>query len=47
LGHSVSGMYVCMYVYYTLNSIVWCPGQNERIALVHFIHKCRKSRLND
>jgi hypothetical protein len=30
-----------------LLSLVWCPGQNKRIAPVSFLHGCRKRRLKD
>jgi hypothetical protein len=33
---------------YTLTSgLVWCPGQNKRIAPLSFFHGCRKRRLKD
>jgi hypothetical protein len=28
-------------------SLVWCPGQNKRIAPLSFLHGCRKRRLKD
>jgi glyoxylate carboligase len=28
-------------------SLVWCPGQNKRIAPLCFLHGCRKRRLKD
>jgi hypothetical protein len=27
--------------------LVWCPGQNKRIAPLSFLHGCRKRRLKD
>jgi hypothetical protein len=27
--------------------LVWCPGQNKRIAPLSFLHACRKRRLKD
>jgi hypothetical protein len=27
--------------------LVWCPGQNKRIAPLSFHHGCRKRRLKD
>jgi hypothetical protein len=28
-----------------IKSLVWCPGQNKRIAPLSFLHGCRKRRL--
>jgi hypothetical protein len=28
-------------------SLVWCPGQNKRIAPLSFLHGCCKRRLKD
>jgi hypothetical protein len=28
-------------------SLVWCLGQNKRIAPLSFLHGCRKRRLKD
>jgi hypothetical protein len=27
--------------------LLWCPGQNNRIAPIPFFHRRRKRRLND
>jgi hypothetical protein len=35
-------LYLCLLI-----SLVWCPGQNKRIAPLSFLHGCRKRRLND
>jgi glycerol-3-phosphate O-acyltransferase len=33
--------------YFRKIRLVWCPGQNKRIAPLSFFHGCRKRRLKD
>jgi hypothetical protein len=32
---------------YTIDCLMWCPGQNKRIAPPSFLHGCLKRRLKD
>jgi hypothetical protein len=40
LTHTINDM--CRVIY-----LMWCPGQNKRIARLSFFHGCRKKRLKD
>jgi hypothetical protein len=38
-------MGIANYVNLFIDFLVWCPGQNKRIAPLSFLHGCRKRRL--
>jgi hypothetical protein len=54
LKETVTSLFIFKFaVFYLINKnkvfscLVWCPGQNKRIAPFSFLHGCRKRRLKD
>jgi hypothetical protein len=43
----VNKQYLNIIIIYLNISLVWCPGQNKRIAPLSFLHGCSKRRLKD
>jgi hypothetical protein len=42
IGNGFNVIYV-----FVFKGLVWCPGQNKRIAPLSFLHGCRKRRLKN